>query len=95
MTFFEFRHPDYDARKIEDEVLKTLKKKGIPLEQESEFVEKYSLEIARRELLANPINRLKIMIFKTPPWLTKIAKRFPFYRPIRRKLEVMRVLLFF
>ena len=84
MAFFDIRNSDYDVDKIEVEILESLKKKGIPIEQEREFLDKYDLKTAKREILSKPINIFKIILFKMPPWMIQLVKRIPFYRSIRK-----------
>ena len=88
MAFFEIQHPDYNADKIETKIMESLKKRGIPLDQEQEFVEKYDLVAARREILSKPINRFKLMFFKMPRWMIQLGKRMPFYHALRRLLHI-------
>tara|TARA_B100000686_G_C16802884_1_gene987437 strand:- start:7592 stop:7864 length:273 start_codon:yes stop_codon:yes gene_type:complete len=87
MAFFEIQNPDYDSDKIELEIIASLKKREIPIEQEREFVDKYNLETARREILASPMHKLKVMIFPPPRWIIQLFKRMPFYETIRKLLH--------
>ena len=87
MAFFEIRHPDYDSDKIEREVLASLEKRKVPIEQEREFVEKYDLEAARREILSSPMHKLKVMLFPPPRWMIQFCKHIPFYESIRKLLH--------
>ena len=87
MAFFDIQHPDYDSDKIEAEILSSLNKRGIPLDQEREFIDKYNLEAARQEILSNPIHKLKVIIFPPPRWIVRFFKRIPFYQTIRKLLH--------
>ena len=87
MAFFKIEHPDYDNDKIEAEILASIKEKGIPLEKERGFVDKYNLEVVRREILSSPIHKLKVMLFPPPRWVIRLFKRMPFYEYIRKLLH--------
>tara|TARA_B100000686_G_C16769952_1_gene964401 strand:+ start:60 stop:338 length:279 start_codon:yes stop_codon:yes gene_type:complete len=88
MAFFKIRHPDYDEDKVEDKIVATLKKRNVPIKEEREFVDRYNMDVARKEIFSRPMNRFKCMLFKMPRWLIDYAKLMPFYKILRKLLNI-------
>ena len=88
MAFFEIKDRSYNSDQIETEILKSLRVREIPFDYEKKFVEKYNLENVRKDYLAHPLTRLKILLDHLPRWFIRVAKLFPFYGSVRKFLKI-------
>ncbi|MFQ5715913.1 MAG: hypothetical protein ACE5GQ_02300 [Nitrospinales bacterium] len=88
MAFFDVNDKRCDVAKIESKVLDSLKGRNVPLEKESEFVDRYTPDYFLETHGPSLLFRFKLFCSNLPRWMIVIFKVLPFYKMFRRRLKI-------